>query len=111
MQRIDDSDDVLLPPSPCVSIDRCGYDTNVSASFHCPEGCLKSPYSQLTDSLAFESSVQMVSDSKQKRLEARAAKAAAKGDKAVSRVSSKASLKKVESVADSLASQMEDGTS
>ena len=51
-----------------------------------------------------------ISESKKKRLEAKAAKAAAKGE-TVSRVSSKASLKKVDSVADSLASQMEDGTS
>ena len=50
----------------------------------------------------------MVSDSKKKRLEAKAAKAAAKGEK-VGRVKSSSSLKKAESVADSLASQMEDG--
>lgn len=52
----------------------------------------------------------MVSDSKKKRMEAKAAKAAAKGEKPVSRVGSKASLKHNDSVADSLASQMEDGT-
>ena len=51
----------------------------------------------------------MVSDSKKKRLEAKAAKAAAKGEK-IERVKSSASLKQAASVADSLASQMEDGT-
>ena len=51
----------------------------------------------------------MVSDSKKKRLEAKAAKAAAEG-KPIARVKSAASLKKNASVADSLASQMEEGT-
>jgi hypothetical protein len=51
----------------------------------------------------------MVSDSKKKRLEAKAAKAAAEG-KPLGRVKSAASLKKNASVADSLASQMEEGT-
>lgn len=50
----------------------------------------------------------MVSDSKKKRLEAKAAKAAAEG-KPIDRVKSAASLKKNASVADSLASQMEEG--
>ena len=51
----------------------------------------------------------MVSDSKKKRLEAKAAKAAAEG-KPIGRVKSAASLKKTASVADSLASQIEEGT-
>jgi len=90
----------------------CGYLTH--QSHHLSSVCRASFVSStlLTSGNDLPPSVPIpmaISESKKKRLEAKAAKAAAKGE-TVSRVSSKASLKKVGSVADSLASQMEDGT-